>query len=88
MSRKSRALEKQRKQNSQAKKAKNAKKRYYASALAKETWEEKKARKQQGQIDRRESLGISTRCPLQSWEQPSKEKCGGCKLRCSFKNNT
>ena len=88
MSRKSRALEKQKKLNSQAKKAKNAKKNYYASYAAKEAWEKKKARKKQSQIDRRESMGISVNCPLESWEQPTVEKCSGCNLRCSFRYNT
>lgn len=85
MSRKKRAIEKQKKQNSPAKKAKNAKKNYYASYVAREKWDEKKERKQQSQTIRRVSKGISTDCPLQSWEHPTKEKCNGCHLKCSFK---
>lgn len=52
MSRKKRALEKQKKANSVAKKEKAAKKKYYASFEAKNAWEEKKARKAQSEYDR------------------------------------
>ena len=88
MSRKKRALERQKKQNSLAKRAKNAKKAYYASDSAREKWNNKKARKKESQLNKRESMGISTQCPLKSWDNPSVEKCEGCNLRCSFKNNT
>lgn len=83
MSRKKRAIERQKKQNSPQKKAKQAKKSYYSSREASENWEEKKARKEQGRITKRISKGISVDCPLQSWEQPSAENCSGCKLNCT-----
>lgn len=83
MSRKKRAIEKQKKQNSPQKKAKRAKKAYYSSWDARCTWEEKKARKEQGRITKRISKGISVDCPLKSWEQPSAENCSGCKLNCT-----
>ena len=85
MSRRKRAIEKQKKQSSPMQKAKRAKKQYYASNAAKDNWEEKKARKEQSRFNERISKGISVQCPLQSWEQPSTEKCRECKLRCSFK---
>ncbi len=83
MSRKKRAIEKQKKQNSPKRKAKQAKKAYYSSWDAHDTWEEKKARKEQGRLTKRVSKGISVECPLRSWEQPSIENCSGCKLNCS-----
>ena len=85
MSRKKRALERQKKQSSPMQKAKRAKKQYYASIAAKDNWEEKKARKEQSRLNKRISEGISAQCPLQSWEQPSTEKCRGCKFKCSLK---
>ena len=53
MSRKKRALERQKKQNSQTQKLKRAKKAYYASNEAKQKWEDKKTRKEQGDFDKR-----------------------------------
>ena len=85
MSKKKRALEKQRKQNSLAKKAKQRKKSYYASSAAKERWNDKKGRKENKQLARRESMGISVNCPLQSWEKPDTNKCKECFLKCSYK---
>lgn len=87
MSRKKRKLEKQKKQNSPAMKAKLAKKRYYASDAARDKWESKKEKKYQSQINKRMSQGISSNCPLQSWEQPNSERCKGCEIKkCSFNN--
>lgn len=85
MSRKKRAIEKQKRQNSSASKQKKAKKNYYASYAAMEKWEDKKARKEQRQCTERESRGISFRCPLPGWQHPDKESCSGCRLKCSFK---
>ena len=85
MSKKSRAIRNQKKQNSPKQKAKQAKKSYYASYAAKVDWDEKKARKKQSQLNKRVSEGISANCPLQSWEKPSKQNCKGCTLKCSFK---
>ena len=85
MSRKKRAIERQKKQSSPAQKAKRAKKQYYASSDAKDNWEDKKARKEQSRLNKRVSLGISPQCSLESWEEPSAEKCRECKLKCSFK---
>lgn len=87
MSRKKRTIEKQKKQNSPAKKAKQAKKQFYASPAAEEQWKEKKFRKKQSQLNRRQSQGVSMNCPLESWEQPSIEKCEGCDLECSQNSN-
>jgi len=84
MSRKKRALEKQRKQNSPEKKAKQEKRKYYASREAEEKWRDKKERKRQSQINRRVSKGVSVYCPLQSWQLPSIERCEGCDVKCSF----
>ena len=84
MSRKKRAKEQQGKINSKAVKIKRAKKQYYASYAAKEKWLDKKAKKQQNQITKRVSQGISVDCPLRGWEQPSIEKCGDCNLKCSY----
>lgn len=85
MSRKKRAIEREKKQNSPMQKAKRAKKQYYASSDAKGNWEDKKACKEQSRLNKRISLGISPQCPLQSWEEPNTEKCRECKLKCSFK---
>lgn len=84
MSRKKRAREQQRKMNSKAAEIKNQKKRYYVSYAAKERWQEKKARKEQSQLTKRVSQGISVKCPLQGWEEPSIESCSGCTLKCSY----
>lgn len=86
MSKKKRAIEKQKKQNSEEQKRKRAKKAEYASHASYLKWEDKKARKEQSQLNRREALGVSRECPLVSWEQPSIEKCNGCQVnKCSFK---
>ena len=87
MSKKRRALKERKKQNSPKYKAKQAKKTYYASYAAKESWDEKKARKTQSQLNKRVSEGISVNCPLRSWEKPSNENCKGCTHRCSFKED-
>lgn len=52
MSRRKRAIERQKKLNSPAKKAKQSKKNFYASTAAKEQWEKKKARKEQSNYDK------------------------------------
>ena len=85
MSRKKRAIEREKKQSSPKQKAKRAKKQYYASSDAKDNWEDKKARIEQSRLNKRISSGISPQCPLQSWEEPNAEKCRACKLKCSFK---
>ncbi len=85
MSRKQRAQEQQKKRNSPAQKEKRAKKIYYASYVARQDWQEKKARKRQEQIKKRVERGISVHCYLEPWEEPSTEKCTGCRYRCSFK---
>lgn len=85
MSRRKRAIEKQKKQNSKARKLKQQRKAYYASGSAIEKWEEKKARKSQSQLNNRISKGISSDCPLFEWEKPSAKKCEDCSLKCSFK---
>lgn len=87
MSRKKRALERQKKQNSPQRKAKQAKKTYYKSYAAKEDWDKKKDRKDQTRINKRISEGISVVCPLQSWEKPNYKSCKGCTLKCSFKKS-
>ena len=51
MSKKGRALEKQKKQNSPKAKVKQAKKSYYASYEAKQKWAEKKEKKAQKKFD-------------------------------------
>lgn len=84
MSRKKRAREQQRKMNSKASETKKQKKRYYGSYAAKNKWQEKKARKEQRQLTKRVSQGISVKCPLQGWEKPSIEGCSGCTLKCSY----
>lgn len=86
MSRKKRAIEKQKKQNSEAQKRKRAKKAEYTSWNSSLKWDEKKARKQQSQLTKRESKGISVECPLMPWESPSAEKCSKCMLKCSYKS--
>lgn len=85
MSKRKRALERQKKQNSPAKKAKIAKKQSYKSWDSAEKWEEKKRRKSESNINRRISDGISTECPLKHFEKPSAENCEGCELKCSSK---
>ena len=85
MSRRKRALEKQRKQNSPAKKAKQSKKIYYASYAAKEKWQKKKEKKEQSQIARKEAMGIPANCPFKSWEEPDPVECRECSLKCSYK---
>lgn len=83
MSRKRRTIDKQRKQSAKAKQ-KAQKRAYYASNQATIDWEEKKARKSQSQINKKASMGISTKCPLPEWESPSHERCEGCTLKCSY----
>ena len=85
MSRRKRAIEKQKKQNSKARKLKQQKKEYYASGSAMKKWEDKKTRKSQSQLNNRIAQGISSDCPLFEWEKPSTPKCDGCLLKCSFK---
>jgi len=85
MSRKKRAIEKQKKQNSEAQKRKRAKKSEYSSRNSYLKWEEKKERRQQSQLAKREAKGISTECPLMHYEKPSEEKCAKCTLKCSHK---
>jgi len=70
MSRNRRAIDKQRK--------------HYASYQATVDWEEKKSRKTQSQINKKASLGISTKCPLPVWQNPNQETCNGCTLKCSY----
>lgn len=84
MSRKKRAIERQKKQNSPQKKAKQAKKTYYKSNEAKQNWSEKKARKDQSRTNKRISQGVSVMCPLKSWETPNSANCKGCTLKCSL----
>lgn len=85
MSRRKKAIERQRKQNTPEKKAKRAKKEKYASFASKEKWEDKKEKKRQSNLNRRQSQGVSVECPLDHWDTPSSEKCEGCDLKCSFK---
>lgn len=84
MSKRKRAIERQKKANSPEKKAKRAKKNYYVSLAAKEKWNEKKSRKEEKRISAREAEGISFECPLLSYESPSIKTCKGCKLKCAF----
>ena len=84
MSKKKRKIEKEKKQNSPKQQAKRKKKAYYASYEAAQKWDDKQARKEQSQLNRRESQGISVYCPLLSWETPTIRRCKGCKLKCSF----
>lgn len=86
MSRKKRAIEKQKKQNSEAQKRKRAKKAEYSSRNSYLKWEEKKERRQQSQLANREAKGISVECRLMPWESPSAEKCSKCTLKCSYKS--
>ncbi len=51
MSKKKRAIAKQKKQNSEAARRKRARKAYYVSPAAKDKWDEKQARKQQSKND-------------------------------------
>lgn len=83
MSRKKRAIDKQRRQSAKAKN-KQEKRTYYASPKAGDNWEQKKARKSQSQLNRRVSAGVSTQCPLYEWENPNNELCKGCTLKCSY----
>lgn len=85
MSRRKKALERQKKQSSAERRAKEAKKKYYNSNEAREKWNDKKARKQQSQVNLRVSKGVSVDCPLNSWEEPNAERCKDCELKCSFK---
>lgn len=86
MSRKKRAIEKQKKQNSEQQKRKRAKKAEYASWNSHLKWEKKKERRQQSQLNKREARGISVECPLMHYENPSEEKCSKCTLKCSYKS--
>ncbi len=83
MSRRKRALEKQRKQNSPARKAKLAKKQQYASYESKEKWREKQERKKQAQLNSRIIQGINKDCPLPEYAKPSRDNCEDCDLKCS-----
>ena len=84
MSRRKKAIEKEKKQNSAEHKKKQAKKNYYRSYQAKEKWDEKKSRRDQSKLDKRIGEGVSVNCPLKAWETPSTERCFGCKLKCSY----
>ncbi len=59
----------------------NMQENFYEAA---QKWDDKQARKEQSQLNRRESQGISVYCPLLSWETPTIRRCKGCKLKCSF----
>lgn len=84
MSRKKRAIKKQQKASSPATKAKREKKAYYSSYQARDDWENKKGLREQRQLKKRESQGISTECHLMGWEKPTPEKCSGCRRKCSY----
>lgn len=84
MSRKKRALERQKKANSPQAKAKRAKKAAYQSPANKQHWEDKKAAKASRQQAQKASMGISAECPMNSWEKPSINSCYGCSLKCSY----
>ena len=86
MSKKKRAIERQKKRNSTATKLKQEKKRYYASYEAKSKWDEKKAKKEQSQCTKRESKGIPKNCPVPGWEIPTIKHCKECTvIRCTYK---
>lgn len=80
MSKKRRAIEKQKKHNSEEQKRKRKKKEKYKSPESKQKWEDKKARKEQSQYAKRESQGVSASCPLRPWDKPSTKKCYYCDI--------
>ncbi|MDE5830976.1 MAG: hypothetical protein K2H53_05020 [Clostridia bacterium] len=86
MSRRKRAIEKAKKQNSEAQKRKRAKKAKYASHESSLKWDEKKERRRQSNLNKRVSRGISVECPLEHYEKPSAEKCYKCTRKCSYKS--
>ncbi len=84
MSRKKRAIEKQKKQQSHEARKKAQKKAYYASNEAKKQWDAKKLLKHQNQLIKREKEGIPANCPLLTWQKPSEENCQSCELKCTY----
>lgn len=84
MSRRKKAIDKQRKMNSPARKAKSAKKKYYTSSEASDKWEDKKGRKEQKYLSSKASKGVNKECTLMGWQKPNDENCSGCKLKCAY----